>query len=596
VEGVLRLVRRDPTRPLFVPAAAPPGLGGPYLVANPRMAGRYFANEPFPPAPQAEPFAAHKPARAFRVFVLGESSTAGFPYPRNATFSRLVRDALRDVLVEDSVEVVNLGVAATNSYTIVDCAGEVLAQHPDAVLIYAGHNEYYGVLGVGSAGGPVGASPALVRAYLALTRLRTVAALRDALAAARRALGGASSSASAASFMEVLARDRRIELGGPRYRAGVRQFEDNLRRAVRVFRDAHVPVFVGSLASNLRDQPPFASPGNDGSNGAAGVFVGAQESLAIGDTARARTLFARARDLDVVRFRAPSAFDTVIRRVTAETGATYVPVAEAFAAASPGGITGGNVMLEHVHPNVRGYSLIARTFFESLRDARFLGHTARLDRLRPWDEYVAGMWLTPFDRRIAHHTVATLTRRWPFVPQGRQTDYRVAYHPTDLSDSLALLVSRGGVTWQAAKLQVAADYARRGLADSAIAEYIGLERDAPFAELPYRLEARVLVTAGRPQEAEAALEHAMRIEPTSAAALALGALAVQEKNLPRGIQYLEEAAALDPMNRAALYQLSLAYGLAQDLERARNAAARLLRIDPRYPGLERWMETIGMRP
>jgi lysophospholipase L1-like esterase len=64
-------------------------------------------------------------------------------------FSREVADALRDVLPSDTVEVVNLGIAATNSYAILDFSREIIDQHPDAVMIYAGHNEYYGALGVG---------------------------------------------------------------------------------------------------------------------------------------------------------------------------------------------------------------------------------------------------------------------------------------------------------------------------------------------------------------------------------------------------------------------------------------------------------------
>ena len=104
---------------------------------NRGVARRWFAAR-VASRPMPEPFATRKAARSYRVFVLGESSTAGFPYPRNGTFSRVLRDMLRDVLPEDSVEVVNLGMAATNSYALADIASEVLAQSPDAVVIYAG--------------------------------------------------------------------------------------------------------------------------------------------------------------------------------------------------------------------------------------------------------------------------------------------------------------------------------------------------------------------------------------------------------------------------------------------------------------------------
>src|SRR5688500_20130638 len=156
---------------------APVG-NGQYLVANRGVARRWFVRERTPPAPMMEPFAARKPERAFRVFVLGESSTAGFPYPRNGTFSRALRDMLRDVMPADSVEVINLGIAATNSYALVDMAREVLAQSPDAVLIYAGHNEYYGSLGAASTENIVGTSPAIKHAYHWMLRSPLSPALR----------------------------------------------------------------------------------------------------------------------------------------------------------------------------------------------------------------------------------------------------------------------------------------------------------------------------------------------------------------------------------------------------------------------------------
>jgi hypothetical protein len=118
-----------------------PALGSGYLVPGSNVGRRYFPQERFPPSPPGDAFLVTKPAHSLRIFVLGESSAAGFPYPPNGTFARVLEDALTDVLPRDTVEVVNMGMAATNSYTIVDLAGEVIDQRPDAVVIYGGHNE-----------------------------------------------------------------------------------------------------------------------------------------------------------------------------------------------------------------------------------------------------------------------------------------------------------------------------------------------------------------------------------------------------------------------------------------------------------------------
>lgn len=247
-----------------------PNVDHKYLGVNPSLASRYFARVRIVPTPPTDLFLRSKPARGFRIFVLGESSAAGFPYGYNGTFSRVVRDALRDVLPHDTVEVVNLGISAVTTYALYDMVDEILSQQPDAVLIYAGHNEFYGALGAGSTE-TVGAFPAFVRGYLGLQRrFKTVVLARD-LALRLTALGGAPADSSR-SLMQQMVREELIPLGSPTYERGARQFRENLQAMLRRFKEAAVPVFVASLTSNLRDQPPFRSLARDSLPAAKQVF------------------------------------------------------------------------------------------------------------------------------------------------------------------------------------------------------------------------------------------------------------------------------------------------------------------------------------
>ncbi|MEO8334488.1 MAG: tetratricopeptide repeat protein [bacterium] len=588
VEGILRITWPGGDIPTFEPAT--PG-DTTLRTPNPRVGRRYFAGESMPPAPPTDVFAVLKPEHTLRLFVLGASTAAGFPYPHNGTFSRVVRDALSDVLPNDSVEVVNVGIAATNSYTVVDLTGDVLAQHPDGVLIYAGHNEYYGALGVGSTIRS-GSSPRLVRASLAAQRWRTVRLLRvgiDRVLAASRSRTPIDS--TVATFMESVAADQQIELGGSAYNAGLAQFRENMSIVLRRFRDAGVPVFIASIASNERDQPPFVSNANGPARAA---YDSGQRALAQSDSANARRLFTRARDLDVIRFRAPAAVNDTIRALAARYGAHYVPVAERFAESSPAGMTGHELFLEHVHPNRHGYALIGEAFVAALRDQHYLGRIAASDRLAPWTDYERRMELSPFDERIVHHTVTTITTRWPFVARRDAQDYRGTYRPIDYADSLALLVSRGGMAWAEAKLRLAARDEAAGAHDAALAEYRGLLRDRPFAEPGYRLVGRALFASGRAEVAVPYLERAFSLTPTGESCYLLGVIALQLKDYPRAITWLDRAVTLQPDAVASLYQLSLAFGLSHNVQAARGAAARAAQLDPRYPGLVAWMKVIGM--
>lgn len=583
VEGGLRIFWRSGAIPVFVRAP----LAGDYLVANPQLARRWFAYESRPPAPAGEPFARRKPERAFRIFVLGESSTAGFPYPRNVTFSRLVRDVLRDGLPGDSVEVINLGIAATNSYAMADIAGDVIAQQPDAVLIYAGHNEWYGALGVGSTESWASNS-ALVRTALRLQRLRIGMALRKLIVALRRDSGANAPDPGAVSFMETLARDKDMPFDGPAYQQGVAQFADNLAHIVERFRRAGIPLFAASLASNLRDQSPLNSANN---RLADSVFGQAHAALARRDTAAARVAFIRARDLDVVRFRAPTAFDSVVKTVLQLHGGVYVPVAESFAAASPGGIPGSNLFLEHVHPTAEGYALIARAFLDAMISA---GVPRGLDttRVRPWPDYPRERWLSSFDLRIGQLQRQALLQRWPFVAADAQRDFRAEFIPATLLDSAALAVVRGA-PWEVVKVQYAQELERRRQLDSAIVEYRGLVRDAPLFETPKRMLGRALVAAGRHDEAEPVLRAAIAIQPTADAAQALARVVLRTRALAEGIQWLELAMRLEPNRSDILYELALAKGLNNDVAGARAITMRLAQVAPNHPGLPDLIRALG---
>ncbi len=185
VEGALRVFGFGAAYPLFVPVDGRPE----YLYQNRDVARRYFTHVENVPSSLADFFEAEKDSSTFRIFVQGGSSGAGFPFYYGGSFSRMLEQRLIQTFPARHIEVVNTSMAAVNSYTLADFADEILVQQPDAVLIYAGHNEYYGALGVGSSES-VGGSPLLIRTYLALSDLRLTQALRRLIAWTAQAAAG----------------------------------------------------------------------------------------------------------------------------------------------------------------------------------------------------------------------------------------------------------------------------------------------------------------------------------------------------------------------------------------------------------------------
>ncbi len=408
VEGTLRVFSYGAGLSLFERTSA----NSQYLHPSHDVAQRFFPNAQRVPRASADSFLVNKPVNSFRVFALGESSTAGFPYPPKAMFTREIAAALHDVLPADSIEVINLGIEATNTYALADLAGEILDQHPDAILIYSGHNEFYGAPGAASLG-RLAPYPWLVRASLKLERFRTFQLLRNAIMRGTRR--------PAVVNPEIGGDGQMIELGSELYRTGSQQFEKNLSSVVGRFRRAGIPVFVGSLVSNLRDQPPLVTLATGGRAGqaASASFSEGRSELAAGDQATAKKLLIRARDLDEIRFRAPTDFNSIIQRVVAAQGATYVPIEEEFSRAAQGGVPGHDLILEHVHPNSRGYALMGKVFFSSIQSSGILKKRADFSRLKSWLEYEKNVGLTEADRESAAREVQNVVSRWPFVPYTR---------------------------------------------------------------------------------------------------------------------------------------------------------------------------------
>lgn len=572
-----------------------PNVDPQYLGVNPRVASRYFATVRVVPTPPTDLFLRAKPARGLRVFVLGESSTAGFPYGYNGTFSRVVRDALRDVLPQDTVEVVNLGISAVTSYALYDVAGELLSQKPDAVLIYAGHNEFYGALGAGSTE-TVGAFPGFVRSYLGLQRrFRTVVLARDL--ALRLAAIGAAPADSSKSLMQQMVREDVIPLGSPTYQRGARQFRENLEALLQRFHQAEVPVFVASLTSNLRDQAPFRSLATDRLPAAGSVFEEARRAHAQGKHKEARALFERARDLDGLRFRATGEFNTIIRELARENGAFYVPVDEAFAAASPDGSPGAELFWEHLHPNQAGYHLMGKAFFEAIARTGYLGRAADAGRLRTWPEYFDAMELTEFDRRFAWHQIRSVTTTWPFVPRVDPAGYPWNYRPSGAADSAAFdAVILRRTAWPLAKSSLAGYYRSRGELQSAFAEYRGLMRDQPGNATVRVYAGDLFMQVSDFGRARPLLEQAYAIEPSAFTCYALGHLEVETSNADRAISLLEQAQRFRPDIPLVLHDLSRAHALRGDGTRARAYANRLAVVQPDYPGLAEWRAELAVLP
>jgi tetratricopeptide (TPR) repeat protein len=570
--------------PLFITSPDQPGL----QLANPHVVQRFFAvPEQAPPVSiETRFFPADKPPGTFRIFVQGGSSAAGFPYGLGASPAGMLEQRLRRTFPDRNVEVITTAMATVNSYALLDFADEIIAQQPDLVLIYAGHNEYLGVLGVGSALS-VSTSRWLTLLFIKLNRLRIVQLMAKTLAGLRDAEPAANDIPADDTLMARVAGQREISYQSRLYRAGIDQFRDNLEALLDRYREADVAVMLGTLVSNDADQPPFVSAtcSRTDQAGYEDLLAAGREALQTdnrtlaadslaaavsmddceaearfllgrlrldsGDTALAREAIFGARDRDQLRFRAPSEFNRVIADLAAQSRARLVEVEARFEQVAEHGIVGADLMLEHVHPNLDGYFLLADAFYDAMREDELIGD---------WQHAVpdivarADVPVSEVDRLFGEYKILRLTAGWPF----RDPPIPAAIpQPRNEIEKLARQLYDQEINWTQANDKLRKLYRIEGNQHEYTRVTLILADAFPFISQAQYEAGTALIKAQRAPEASAYLRRAVEQAPgVTNHWLAFAHALVLTGRYDIARDSLRRALALDPGNETAIKALA----------------------------------------
>jgi tetratricopeptide (TPR) repeat protein len=619
LEGTLRLAHYGPDLSLF--ASEEIGARA-YSVMNPDVKDRYFTHVEFSPNTSPDYFTVPKSANTFRIFCLGGSTTVGYPYGYVGSFSTFLRDRLRALFPERHIEVINLGLTATNSFTVNDIARELPAYEPDLLIVYDGHNEFYGALGIASHE-TAGSARWLTLTYLRLIHIRSFVLLRDGVRAVARLFSPRIVPDRGGTMMERLARDQYIPYGSKAYRECLSNFKDNLRELTAFCADRKIPLLLSTQASNLRDRPPFVTGRRDdlGSGERAAVEelirgASAQARRATFDSAiasfrkaqaadslradlhyeiarcldtlgrkrEARSEYVRARDYDELRFRTSSDFNAAIRSACSGHGAALVDIEQVLAGESPDSLLGNNLILEHLHPNLRGYFLIAREYARSMREQGLLApkeewqqrdtmSDARL--FRDWPG-------TDLDERCAERRIEALTESWPFTaPSGSPPPGR----RKEPLDRIVEGIAGGNSTWEEGHVAAARLYETSGRIHEAEREYMALINQLPYNVSAYLILGQLYLRRQEIGKAYEVLRQSLQIEPTRYASHALGTIDINENRIDSAVALLGEAVSLSrsPAERAESgTTLAIAYVRNGMADRAVEQLRTILAETPRY--------------
>ncbi len=550
-------------------------------VLNPDFTHRYFYSTKNVPYSNGNVFDIEKKKNAFRVFILGGSSAAGYPFTPNGDFGKYLQKYLESVYPENKIEVVNLAITAVNSYTIRDLIPGVLEQKPDLIIIYAGHNEYYGALGVGSMES-LGTNRSIVNLVLKLNDFKVTQLVRNFLKWASGLFS--SPPKSSGTLMSRMAKDQLIEYESDVFGKGVDQFRGNLEDVLDMTKKAGVPVILSTLASNLKDQSPFVSVKSSRFPAAETVFKKAEETLRSGNLRQADSLFRYAKDLDALRFRAPEEFNRIINSLGDEYDYPVVKIDSVFEVNSPDSITGSSLMTDHLHPALHGYKLMAKAYFETMTKRKIIPRGKQVWVIYLDKKVDYEFQFTPLDSAIGRYRIILLKNDWPFTePKPRSFVLRKLDMKSGI-DTLAMKVIESQVPWEQAHRIMAARYLKAGDYSSYTNEMLDLIDQFPIFDNYYKLPAEILIEKKKYDLAFRILQKEYEHSPDAFCTKWLGIIDLSRKNLDKAVKFLNESLDYKGDDPQVLFNLAGAYAMRSDFSDAAEMINRCLQSDPTFPG------------
>ena len=393
------------------------------IQVNSNIGERYFDKNKVPvPNMYPQSFLAQKNKDTFRIFCLGGSTTGGFPYEMNIPFPQQLKFILENQISDIEFEMINLGLSAINSFSVLDWIPEILNHDPDLIIIYMGHNEFYGAYGAGSAIS-FSNNGSLIRILLKIKKLHFVKMIEMFLTKKfvkkNKILN--------TTLMEQISNKKNIPVKSKIREIVKNNYENNLDIILKLITQENIPVIISNLTSNLKDQVPFGGGGRLNQNTLSSIEY-YNKGLDLYKNKKpdsSKVAFQLALDLDEIPFRAPSNINSIISKKAIAHGINLLDMENIFEKKSKNLIPGDNLFSDHLHPNPKGYFLMGVSFYNKIVETGLFNNKnlKKLDISELFPLYV-----TSLDWEIGRQRLFRLKNRWPFNKEENQD---IEYIPYD---------------------------------------------------------------------------------------------------------------------------------------------------------------------
>lgn len=416
-----------------------------FTVDNKSFRNKYY-NRPIDLSshPIKNMFATEKTPAILRGFVIGGSTAEGFPFYSNHSFSQMLEAAIKKAGVFRSVEVLNMGFSAMSSYYDRDVVQKLLAYKPDFIILYSGHNEYYGTISATTGGNYITKS-----LYLTLKELKLFQLLLNLV-------GGSHNKESAVNRTMMAERfnNKTLPHSGTLDKTVAENYIRNLNAIIKVCNSKDIKVLVVDPACNLLDMPPFAGSddttlSNTIADGLKTIKAGnplaikqLQVSLSsiISSNSNANALylyalcnsrlsnkddlssFIKAKDQDLVPFRARSeltlALEEYAKKVMKKYPSFYyIPLSSLFLKKYGSEAFGKQFFIDHVHYTMKGNIALSEILARKIGEIYQFDKTAfdKLDQFYQNDKNVEkAIHYLPINEYFAYQSIKILSKQPPF--------------------------------------------------------------------------------------------------------------------------------------------------------------------------------------
>ena len=195
--------------------------------------------------------------------------------------------------------------------------------------------------------------------------------------------------------------------------------------------------------------------------------------------------------------------------------------------------------------------------------------------------------MTPLDSLYGDLRIHILKGGWPFQPKTAPNRGLRDFRMRTKAESLAVQVwTDKRYTLEHAHVAMAEHYEKSGRYDLAYREFGALMYLIPKNASAYTGAANMLIKQGELESALPILSESLILEETAFANKWIGQILLQQNKLKKALPYLEKAYHTESRDPQLLYNLSGAYALDKQYQKALGVLNELERINPKFPEAE----------